>query len=241
MSLMAAGFMEMWQGDRTLPVHHAEEALRQFDAAGFEIGATLAHLSLWDHPHQSGLDRCVSPTSPREMFDRRVTNGTGPASTNTSLRTASGTAWPIAQQLGDPWLVAFNLNNFGGWRGRKGTTRQARLPPEAQDYFRRADAVGDQARLIPGWAGMALHDGDMELAEEFPGRAERLSPSFRAASASAECLAGLAAVGAATGRAAWRRCCSARPRPRSRCRGRRWWPADRVEVERIARHCWARR
>ena len=148
-------------------------------------------------------------------------------------RTWLRTAWPIAQQLGDPWLVAFNLNNFGEVARAQGDYEQARgYYQEAQDYFRRADAVGDQARLIHTMGYMALHDGDTELAEEQFRAALNAFRKLGNKRGLAECLAGLAAVGAATGRAAWAAVLLGAAEAQITLSGASWWPADRVEVER---------
>ena len=247
MSLMAAGFMEMWQGDLDIAVHHAEEALRQFDAAGFEIGATLAHLSFGIILINQGRDRQAFAhiTQAAEMFDQAGDEWDKATAlvhlANTSLgmgefeqaRTWLRTAWPIAQQLGDPWLVAFNLNNFGEVARAQGDYEQARgYYQEAQDYFRRADAVGDQARLIHTMGYMALHDGDTELAEEQFRAALNAFRKLGNKRGLAECLAGLAAVGAATGRAAWAAVLLGAAEAQITLSGASWWPADRVEVER---------
>jgi tetratricopeptide (TPR) repeat protein len=148
-------------------------------------------------------------------------------------RTWLNLAWASIPRLGDPWLVAFNRNNFGEVARAQGDYELARgYYEEAEDYFRRADAVGDQARLIHTRAYLALHDGNAPRAETLFHESLAAFRKLGNKRGMAECLAGLAAVGIAAGKAEWAATLLSAAEAQMASSGAAWWPADRVEIER---------
>jgi tetratricopeptide (TPR) repeat protein len=250
MSLLAAGFMQMWQGDLALAAQNAEKSLRHFEKAGFEIGLTLAHLSYGIILINQGLDREAYGhiTLAVEMFDQsgdlwnkstalihlaNVSLGLGQYDQALNwLRTAR----PIAESLGDPWLLAFNLNNFGEVARTQEDYELARTYyKRSEALFREADAVGDLARSVHTRGYLALHEGDGSRAEALFHESLTIFRRLGNKRGMAECLAGLAAVGVGDVRASWAAVLLSAAEAQIAASGAAWWPADRVEIERTKR------
>jgi tetratricopeptide (TPR) repeat protein len=145
-------------------------------------------------------------------------------------------AMPLVERTGDPWQIAFGLNNLGEVARVQGHYDQARGYYERSEaMYREADALGDHARLVHTLGYMALHDGDRERADsQF---LESLAAFRRLGNkrGMAECLAGLAAVGAQSGRSEWAATLLSAAEAQMTAGGAAWWPADRIEIERTRR------
>jgi predicted ATPase/class 3 adenylate cyclase len=246
MGLNTAGLMAMWQGDLDIAARHYAEAIEIVDKTGFDLGISMTHFSYGVTLLNQGHDREAYGhlTLAAERFDQMNDNW-NTANTLIHLANASlalgqfgqAEGWleeakRIADDVDDPWQIAFCLNNFGEVARAQGDYQRARIYYERSEaIYKAADALGDHARLIHTLAYLALHDGD-------PSRGEEL---FRASLAAfqrlgnkrgiVECLAGLAAVGAAAGRAEWAAPLLAAADTQLKASGAAWWPADRVEVE----------
>jgi tetratricopeptide (TPR) repeat protein len=140
-------------------------------------------------------------------------------------------ALPLAEQVGDPWQIAFALNNLGEVARTRGDYESARqYYTRSEEVYRQADAVGDHARLIHTLGYLALHDDDeMEAARLFH---ESLS-AYRTLGNKrgiAECLAGLAALAAARGNWQQGTLLLSAAEAQMALSNAAWWPADRGEI-----------
>ena len=142
-------------------------------------------------------------------------------------------AVPLARQVGNPWQIAFAINNQGEVARVMGEYDKAkRYYIETEQFYEQADAKGDQARLVHTLAYIAQHEGDLEAAES--GFRESLESFLELGNKRgiAECLAGLAGLAAARGETAWAVQLMAAADALLTSFGAAWWPADRVEIER---------
>ena len=108
----------------------------------------------------------------------------------------------FAQEVGDPWLMAFALSNYGEVARTQGDYDKAeQFYRQTAEWYAKADAPGDQARLVNVFGYIAQHKGDFEEAEAlfFEGLSDfRKLGNQRGI---AECLAGLAGLAAERGTA----------------------------------------
>lgn len=251
MALNAAGMMALWTGDVDLAMQRNAAALAVAETTGFALGISMGHFAYGITLINRGRDQEAYGhlTMAAELFDESNSQwekvntlvhlanaalGLGDAATAESILR---TTLPLAERVGDPWQVAFCLNNFGEVARVQGDYERARQAYERSEaLFRQADAQGDLARLSHTRGYIALHDGD-------PARAAALFRDSLEAfqrlgnkRGMAECLGGLAAVAAARGDAAWAAPLLAAADAQITTSGAAWWPADRVEVERTRRH-----
>ncbi|WP_374685513.1 tetratricopeptide repeat protein [Promineifilum sp.] len=251
MALNIAGMMAMWHGDHDVAIQRVEEALQVADWMGFELGISMGHFSYGVNLLNQGRDRDAYGhlTLAAELFDQADDTWD---KTNTLIHLANASlalgqykqadvwlreAMTLAERLGDPWQIAFALNNLGEVARAQGDYDRARPYYErAEAMYREADALGDHARLIHTLGYLALHDGDAARAEEL--FQESLAAFRRLGNkrGMAECLGGLAAVAAARGEAARAATWLAAADAQIVTSAAAWWPADRVEVERTRRH-----
>jgi tetratricopeptide (TPR) repeat protein len=239
--------MTMWQGDLALANDRLAEAVRLSEAAEDELGIAMGHFSYGINFINQGRDRegYGHLVQAAERFDEwqsswntcttlihlaNATLGLGEAG---AARDWLQQAMPLAEKVGDPWQIAFCLNNFGEVARTRGDYAGAR------DYYRRsealyreADAIGDHARLIHTLGYIALHDGDPAEAEQLFRESLAAFRELGNKRGMAECLAGLAAVGAAT--ESWDRgvVLLSAAEAQMAVSEAAWWPADRVEIER---------
>lgn len=250
MSLNTAGLMALWQGDLDIAARHYAEAVEVVDKTGFELGISMTHFSYGIVLLNQGRDREAygQLTFAAERFDQ-MSDKWNTANTLIHLANASlalgevhqaekwlRQATTIAEAVGDPWQIAFGLNNFGEVARAQGDYDRARGYYERSEaIYREAEALGDHARLIHTMGYMALHDGDFTRATELFQDSLAAFQRLGNKRGIIECLAGFAAVGAATGRAEWAAPLLAAAEAQMASSGAAWWPADRVELERVKR------
>jgi tetratricopeptide (TPR) repeat protein len=142
-------------------------------------------------------------------------------------------AYPVAEKVGDPWIISFALNNLGEVSRVVGDYAKAREYYEASESLLRSMGdPGDLARLVHNLGYLAQHEGDLEKARMRFMESLSMFRKFGNKRGIAECLMGLASLQAAEGhpqRAA--QLYSAAQNILSE-NGLAWWPADRGEVER---------
>jgi predicted ATPase len=248
--LNVAGMMAIWRGDHDLADSLIGRSIRLAEETKFDLGISMSHFSYGVNLINQGRDREAYGhlTLAAERMDEANMNwdkgnalihlanaalGLGDmAAANAWLREAM----PLVERMGDPWQMAFGLNNLGEVARVQGDYDRARDYYERSEaMYREADALGDHARLVHTLGYMALHDGDLGRAEsQF---LESLAAFRRLGNrrGMAECLAGLAAVGAQAGRAEWAATLLSAAEAQMAAAGAAWWPADRTEIERTRR------
>jgi tetratricopeptide (TPR) repeat protein len=143
-------------------------------------------------------------------------------------------AIPMVNAIGDSWQVAFALNNYGEVARAQGDYATAEgFYLKTKEQYLEADAMGDQARLVHTTAYLALHKGDYEDARELFYQSLTQFRELGNKRGIAECLAGLAAVASDLGQDEWAVPLLAAAQGLLTSFGAAWWPADRVEVDRI--------
>ena len=139
----------------------------------------------------------------------------------------------IASQIGEPWLQAFAENNMGEVARVRGEYEVARSHYERTELlYKKADALGDQARLVHTMAYIEQHTGNLDRAEDLFRESLSQFVTLGNKRGIAECLAGLAGVAARRGAADWAAPLLAAGGEILTGSGAAWWPADRVEYER---------
>ena len=137
------------------------------------------------------------------------------------------------RQIGDPWQIAFALNNRGEVARVLGNYAEAyQYYIETEQLYELADAKSDHARLIHNLAYIAQHEGDLETAEDNFRESLESFLELGNKRGIAECLAGLAAVATERGEFDLAIPLLSASGALLESFGADWWPADRIEVER---------
>ena len=139
----------------------------------------------------------------------------------------------FAKEVGDPWLMAFALSNYGEVARIQGDYDKAeQFYRQTAEWYEQADAPGDQARLVNVFGYIAQHKGDFEEAETLFFEGLNDFREFGNQRGIAECLAGLAGLAAEQGQHAWAAPLLGAAENQLKATGSAWWPADRPEIER---------
>jgi predicted ATPase/Tfp pilus assembly protein PilF len=245
MGLNAAGMMAMWQGDLDVANDRISAALQLSTENQFDLGVAMGNFSYGINLINQGRDRegHTHLIQAGELFDEWQSHWDMATTTIHLANAALGMgevdeserwlrrALPLAEQVGDPWQIAFALNNLGEVARTRGDYESARqYYTRSEEVYRQADAVGDHARLIHTLGYLALHDDDeMEAARLFH---ESLS-AYRTLGNKrgiAECLAGLAALAAARGNWQQGTLLLSAAEAQMALSNAAWWPADRGEI-----------
>lgn len=247
MALNSAGVMAMWQSDLDVAGEWMQEAVRLAEAAEFDLGIALAHFSYGVNHINQGNDRDAYThlMQSAERFDQWES---GWDSCNTLIHMANASlglgeldqaeewlkrAYPLTKEVGDPWQIAFCLNNFGEVARSRGDYESARdYYVRSEAMYREADAIGDHARLIHTLGYMALRDEEVARAEVLFLESLDAFRQLGNKRGMAECVAGLAAVAIARDSAERAAVLLVAAETQMRAAGAAWWPADRVELKR---------
>ena len=246
-ALAAAAVMANWNGDLSVAADYieratqlAETAAGEFERAGchFFYGVILlnqgqpqpaySHLSLaaelLDHPES----RWLQTTS--LVHQSNAALGLGLPDQALKMLDA---AYPVIKGMGDQYQISWTLQNYGEVARVQGNYAKARdYYRQAEAFAREAEAPSEDARLTHTYAYLALHEGDLDEAETLFHKSLAMFRVMVMKRGMCECLAGLAAVGAARGQFDWATPLLAAAETQLTTSGAAWWPADQVEVER---------
>lgn len=248
MGLNASGMMAMWQGDHDTANEQIGQALTLSEAADFDLGIAMGHFSYGINHINQGNDRLgyAHLMQSAERFDQWES---GWDSCNTLIHLANASlglgeydqaekwlrqASTLSREVGDPWQIAFCLNNFGELARSRGDYETARAYyVDSEAMYREADATGDHARLVHTLGYIALHDGEVDKADALFHESLAAFRRLGNKRGMAECLAGLAAVAEARNQHGHAALLLSAAETQMEASNATWWPADRVELERL--------
>lgn len=247
-ALTLAGLMAMWEGDLNIAAEWGEESVRLAQRYLNAGRLALSQMAYGVILLNQGQDKEAYPNlvAAAEHFDQA---GNLPFVATTLVHLANvalglgdpdealarlDQAMPLVNELGDTWQMGFALNNYGEIARTQGDYGAAKeYYRQTEEFFHEADAVGDKARLVHSKGYLALHDDDYdEAADRF---ADSLA-QFRNLGnkrGMAECLAGFAALSAQLGKNERAARLLGAAQGMLTALGAAWWPADRVEVQRL--------
>jgi predicted ATPase/class 3 adenylate cyclase len=248
LTLAVAGMMAMWEGDLNVAAQRMKEGLGLMKEVKDEPGLAIIQMSYGIVLLNQGQDKESYPhlVGATELFDQTGDDWYKATALVHLANVALGLgdfeqaharldqAMPMVNAIGDAWQVAFALNNYGEIARAQGDYATAGdYYRQTEELYHQADALGDQARLVHTTAYLALHKGEYEDAR---GLFDESLTHFRELGNKrgiAECLAGLAAVGADQGQDEWAVPLLGAAQALLTSFGAAWWPADRMEVDRI--------
>lgn len=249
-ALAAAAIMANWNGDLSVAAEYidrgtrlADEAAGEFERAGchFFYGVILlnqgqpqsayTHLSLAAEMLDQPPFRWLQTTSLVHLS----TAALGLNQPEQALKMLD-TAYPVIKSIGDQYQISWTLQNYGEVARVRGDYAAAReYYRQAEALAREAEAPSEDARLTHTYGYLALHDGKLDEAEALFRQSLDMFRVMVMKRGLCECLAGLAAVGAARGRYGWATPLLAAAETQLMSSGAAWWPADQVEVDRTRR------
>jgi predicted ATPase/class 3 adenylate cyclase len=247
LAFTAAGMMAMWEGDLHIATDYSKNSLQMWHEVGDDLGLAMTEMAYGVISLNRGRDREAYPhlVGAAEHFDQ-LDNKWYKATTlvhlaNVALglgdfeeaQTRLDQAMPIVNAIGDTWQMAFALNNYGEVaRAQQDYAQAEKYYHQTKDLYREADALSDQARLVHTMGYLALHKGESERARDLFDQSLTHFRELGNKRGIAECLAGISAVAAQEGRAAWSAPLLGAAQALLTSFGAAWWPADRVEVDR---------
>ncbi|MCO6450633.1 MAG: tetratricopeptide repeat protein [Caldilineales bacterium] len=250
MSLAPAALMAMWEGDLIIAAERARVSMQILEQYGSEQGLSnghffsgvilinqgkdteaYAHLSTAAELFDQGNDLWNKGTALVHMANAAL----GLGETEQALAMLDR-AMPIAREIGDPWQIAFCLNNYGEVARAKGEYEKAEeFYRQTEEQYRVADARGDHARLLNTLAFVALHHHEFEKAEVLFHQSLSDYRELGNKRGVAESLAGLAGLAVLQDHARWAVPLFSAASTLLESFGAAWWPADRLEHERTLR------
>ncbi len=246
LALQTSALMLTWQGEHEAALRRFNESLRIWqrleDAGGVAlnlIGKSVALINMGrDSSAQPLLTEALALVDDlrRPFFHAVVLIHLGNVALGqghfdeAQVRLDQGLA--EARAINEEWSVSFALNNLGEVARAQGRYATARAYYEQSEALLRSSGdQGDLARLVHTLGYIAQHEGDHARAEARFRESLALFRRLGNRRGIAECLAGLAGLGAAQGRARWSATLLSAAEANLRAGGGAWWPADRVEIE----------
>jgi tetratricopeptide (TPR) repeat protein len=246
-ALLGASALAMWSGDLLVAEKLGRESVEISERLGSDQVTALAKVLYGVPLINQGRDKeaYVQLVDALERFDEQTQPWMKyPALVhlaNVSLGLGNpeqaiqwlDTAMSGIQNVGDPWLMAFALSNYGEVaRAQSQYDKAERFYRQTAEWYERADAPGDQARLVNVFGYIAQHKGNFEEAGALFRESLNDFREFGNQRGIAECLASLAGLAAEQGQYAWAAPLLSAAESRLHALGSDWWPADRVEIER---------
>jgi predicted ATPase len=245
LALVGKGYLAMWSGDLLVAEAHGREAVEMCQRLGFDDGLGMAKLGYGTTLINRGKDKEAYPhlVDAVELFDQQQAWAKGAAMVhlaNVSLglgQSDQAVKWlnlamPVMVATGDPWNIAFAYSNYGEVARTQGDYEKAEnYYRQTETYYTKADARGDQARLVNVFGYLAQHKGNYDEANAL---FQQGLDDFRELGnhrGIAESLAGLAGLAAEQGEYEWAAPLLSAAESQLIALGGAWWPADRVEVE----------
>ncbi|UCD99210.1 MAG: tetratricopeptide repeat protein [Chloroflexota bacterium] len=143
-------------------------------------------------------------------------------------------AQPAGKAINEKWLISFILNNFGEVHRVRGEYDKARrYYQESEALLREMGDKGDLARLVHNLGYLSLHQGDLDAAERQFRESLAMFLKLSNQRGIAECLSAIAGIRIEKGEyQTGARLLGAATNFLEQTGGS-WWPADRVEINRI--------
>jgi tetratricopeptide (TPR) repeat protein len=247
MAMPVAALMAMWEGDLDIAAQRAQESVHAFDTLAIDYGQANSHMSYGVILLNQGKDKEAYPQllAAAELFDQLQDDGFKATTLVHMANAALGLgqfdeaiarldqAQPIVNTLGDPWQIAFCMNNYGEVARARGEYEKAEeYYRKTEEFYREADAAGDHARLLYALAIIAQHKGQYEKAKILLHESLNDFRELGSKRGIAECLAALAGLAAEQGSVGSAVPLFSAAEALMASFGAAWWPADRVEHER---------
>lgn len=246
MAHAAAAMMANWNGDLSIALDHIDLATRLADGMGIEMNQAACRffygvILLNQGKHQPAYGYLSSAA---ELFNQlqwhwlqttslvhQSNAALGLGQPEQALRMLDA-AYPAIREMGDQYQISWCLQNYGEIARAQGDYARARAYyREAESWAREAEAPAEDARLAHNYGYLALHEGDRDEAESLFRQSLDMFRVMVMKRGICECLAGLAAVGAARGRFTWAAPLLAAAETQLHSYGAAWWAADQVEVD----------
>lgn len=246
-ALAGRGFLALWSGDLILAAERTWEAMEMGQRLGMDLIVSVTKMTYGTTLVNRGRDKEAYPylVDAVELFDEgdlhwmkgtalvhlaNVSLGLGDAQQALSWL---DTAFPLMNESGDIWNMAFALSNYGEVARAQGDYEKAEeLYRRTESLYKQADSKGDQARLITVLGYVAQHKGEFAEAHEMFLESLREFRKLGNPRGLAECLAGLAGLAAELGEHEWGAPLLSAAEARLDEIDGVWWPADRVEIDR---------
>lgn len=245
--LQDGALLAMWQGDLNTALDMAEESLAIWRRLENTYGLAVALMNGGTVLINMGDDEAAHPLLKqaqalfKELGDSYFYGVTLVHLGNVALglgELAEARSWldeahALSRQIDENWLIAFAFNNLGEVARVEGDYERAhQCYTESEALLRAAGDKGDLARLVHNLGYVAQHEGDDAQAEAQFRESLAMFKQLGNKRGIAECLAGLAGLGAAQERPRWAAQLLWAAEALLTESGAAWWPADRVEFAR---------